>query len=90
MLKALENEIDAVKVQGNDGGVTKPANFLFEMLEKCGITAHKKQYLFEILTRLLQYFGAQLPNPRRNFLKRNSTIKKNHVDLYFVFIILRS
>jgi hypothetical protein len=63
-LKAIEDELDALKVQGQDG-LTKPASFLFELLDKCGVNSNKKAYLFDILQRLLQYFGTQLPNPRR-------------------------
>ncbi len=63
-MKAIEDELDALKVQGQDG-LTKPASFLFELLDKCGVNFKKKGYLLEILQRLLQYFGAQLPNPRR-------------------------
>ena len=64
ILKAIEDELDALKVQGQEG-LTKPASFLFELLDKCGVNFNKKGYLFDILQRLLQYFGAQLPNPRR-------------------------
>ena len=57
--------MDAIKFEGQDG-ITKPAQFIFELLEKCGLTFEKKNYIFEIVQRLLQYFGAQLPNPRHH------------------------
>ncbi len=65
MLKSIEENIDSVKIE-NQEGLTKPANFLFELLTKCGVTFDKKNYLFEIMQRLLQYFGAQTPNPRHH------------------------
>lgn len=75
ILKSLEDEIDAVQVPppqqqqqfGQDaGGVTKSASFLFELLAKCKMTFERKGYILDILTRLLQYFGAQTPNPRHH------------------------
>lgn len=64
ILKSLEDELDAVTIEsGQDAGLTKPASFLFEILAKCQVTFDRKGYIFDILTRLLQYFGAQLPHP---------------------------
>lgn len=71
ILKSLEDELDAVPLPsqpqpGQDGGVTKSASFLFEMLEKCKMNFDRKGYILDILTRLLQYFGAQTPSPRHH------------------------
>lgn len=66
LLKAIEDELDAIKIPPNQDGLTKPAMFLFEMLNKCGISFDKKPYVFDILNRLLTYFGAQIPNPRHH------------------------
>jgi regulator of telomere elongation helicase 1 len=65
VLKSIEEQLDSFKLDGQDG-ITKPASFIFEMLEKTGLNHEKKNYIFEILQRLLQYFGAQLPNPRHH------------------------
>ena len=65
MLKAIETEIDEIKVQGQEG-ITKQTTFLFQLLNKAGINFSKKGYIFEIIQRLLQYFGAQTPNPRHH------------------------
>jgi len=65
MLKAIEDELDAIKLQGQDG-LTKPALFLFELLNKCGMNFNKRGYIFDIIGRLLGYFGAQTPNPRHH------------------------
>jgi hypothetical protein len=65
ILKFIEEQLDSFKLDGNDG-ITKPATFMLEMLEKTGLNFEKKNYIFEILQRLLQYFGAQLPNPRHH------------------------
>ena len=65
VLKSIEENIDSIKIESQEG-LTKPANYLFEMLAKCGVNFNKKNYLFEILQRLLQYFGTQTPNPRHH------------------------
>ena len=65
MLKAIEDELDSIKIQGQEG-LTKPALFLFELLNKCGMNFNKKGYIFDIIGRLMGYFGAQSPNPRHH------------------------
>lgn len=65
MLKAIEEELDAIKIQGQEG-VTKPAGFLFEMLTRSNVSFERKGYIFDILQRILQYFGTQTPNPRHH------------------------
>ena len=65
ILKSIEEQIDAIKLEGQDG-ITKPPCFIFEMLDKSGCSLERKNYTFDILQRLLQYFGAQLPNPRHH------------------------
>lgn len=73
ILKSFEDELDAVSIptSGNNAagvsdGVTKSASFLFEMLSKCHVTFERKGYVLDILNRLLQYFGAQVPSPRHH------------------------
>lgn len=65
ILKSLEEEIDSIKIQGQDG-LTKTAVFLFELLNKCSINFDRRGYIFDILQRLLQYFGAQTPSARHH------------------------
>ena len=72
-LKSFEDELDALKIpttaennsHGN-GGLTKPVSFVFEMLNKCNINFRTKGRIFDILQRLLQYFGTQPSNPRHH------------------------
>lgn len=73
ILKTFEDELDAISVPNSssgvahqDAGVTKSASFLFDMLSKCNVTFDRKAYILDILARLLQYFGAQTPNPRHH------------------------
>jgi len=63
-LKALETELDKIKI--DQQGLTKPAAYVFEILERCGLTASNKGHFFDILQRILQYFGAQPSNPRHH------------------------
>ena len=63
-LKAFEDELDKTVVNEQDG-LTKPAKFIFELLEKCQINLQNKEHFFDILQRLLQYFGSLPANPRR-------------------------
>ena len=37
--------MDEVKLEGQDG-ITKPPNFIFEMLEKSGLNFERKNYIF--------------------------------------------
>ncbi|RNA23419.1 Regulator of telomere elongation helicase [Brachionus plicatilis] len=65
ILKSLEEELDSIKIQGQDG-ITKTAVFLFELLKKCNINFDRRGYIFDILQRLLQYFGAQTPSAKHH------------------------
>jgi hypothetical protein len=65
ILKSIEDQLDAIKIESQDG-ITKAPTFLFEILDKSGCGLERKNYIFDILQRLLQYFGAQLPNPRHH------------------------
>ena len=40
--------------------------FIFELLNKCEINYNTKGTYFDILQRLLQYFGTQQANPRHH------------------------
>lgn len=64
-LKAFEDELDKIQVNAQQG-LTKQPPFVFELLEKCGLTTNNKNHFFEILQRILQYFGAQPSNPRHH------------------------
>jgi len=64
-LKSFEDELDNLKDIGLDG-LTKPASFLFELLNRCNINFNNRQTFLDILGRLLQYFGALSPNPRHH------------------------
>lgn len=89
MLKGIETEIDEIKVQGQEG-VTKPTSFLFQLLNKAGVNFAKKGYIFEIIQRLLQYFGAQTPNPRHH---NGASLGKFYDFLqvvFFLFILFNS
>jgi hypothetical protein len=55
-----------LKIPNGHEGLTKSATYIFELMEKCGVNFNKKGYVFDILQRLLQYFGAQTPNPRHH------------------------
>lgn len=64
-MKSIEVQIDEVKLEGQDG-VTKQASYVYELLGTAGAGYERKESVLEILQRLLQYFGAQLPNPRHH------------------------
>ena len=73
ILKSFEDELDALKVptqennsNGSGAGLTKTVAFVFELLGKCNINFRTKNKIFEIIQRLLQYFGAQPANPRHH------------------------
>jgi len=66
ILKAIEEELDSLKIPNGQEGLTKSATYIFELLDKCGVNFNKKGYVFDILQRLLQYFGSQTPNPRHH------------------------
>jgi regulator of telomere elongation helicase 1 len=66
LLKELETRLDQIHIDEKLGGCTKPAVFIYELLADCGVHLNNKDIVFEILQRLLQYFGAQTTNSRHN------------------------
>lgn len=64
-LKAFETELDNLKEISQDG-LTKPAQFLFELLDRCQVNFNNKQSILDVLSRVLQYFGSLAPNPRHH------------------------
>jgi hypothetical protein len=65
LLKALEDELDKIKIHGQEG-VSRPAQFIFELLSKCNINLTNKDHFLDILNRILQYLGTQPSNPRHH------------------------
>ncbi len=57
--------MDNIKLQGQEG-LTKPADFVFEILNNCNINLKNKANLLDVLQRILQYFGTQPTNPRHH------------------------
>lgn len=64
-MKALEEELDKIKFDPKIG-VTHKSTFVFDLLTKCHINEQNKHNFFEVLQRILQYFGAQPSNPRHH------------------------
>ncbi|XP_041359589.1 regulator of telomere elongation helicase 1-like [Gigantopelta aegis] len=55
VLKDLEDSLDTVEIPKNGPGLTKPGMFIFELLSRVGITFESKNYLLDLLEKLVSY-----------------------------------
>ncbi len=85
-MKSFEDELDRIKEISQEG-LTKPASYLFDLLSKCNVTFANKQMFFDILSRLLQYFGALPPNPRHH---NGASLGKFNDFLQVIFIYIHT
>lgn len=82
-LKTLEDFLDSIKIEDKQQGLTKPSSYVFDILDKSNINPNNKVHFFDLLQRLLQYFGAQPSNPRHH---NGASLSKFNDFLQTVFV----
>ncbi|XP_061197971.1 regulator of telomere elongation helicase 1-like [Saccostrea echinata] len=53
--KELEEEIDKIEIPNKEKGVTKPGTFIFELLSKVNIAFETKNFLLDLLDKIISY-----------------------------------
>ncbi|XP_060027612.1 regulator of telomere elongation helicase 1 isoform X4 [Erinaceus europaeus] len=59
ILLRLEAAIDAIQLPGDDGGVTKPGSYIFQLFAEAQITSQSKSCILDSLDQIIQHLAGR-------------------------------